>query len=622
MTKKLNDIIGNTKKSTLASSVNEAIEEVDDYSDLLEGLVYDDGGPGHRAPMGKMSDNADAMKYWKEHNNNHFILQHFHKHGTTMEKIQAAKELPKAESKMKFWQSHPRFDRKEADKHTAEMKKHWSTVKEDVDLSEVHHVMVTYSHSDENTTTTMGGATIPHNRKMIVKVPGATSKKDAINKAGVHMSKGRFTVHSLEHMHERAMNHRDRIEPHFGPAAPKPDKDHLGRIEPHFGPARTKTASGRIEPHFDTSYAAPKASSNSPAAANHSAPEASHSEPGKKHYLVINKDNSVSHTEPGKQPVKLIGAMTHKSSVHGAVLQAVRKITALGHQVHVIDAAKTYGAYAKKVSKTSSSFPAHTFTEETAWDSDTRKEREVDHYKIVHKDGSVVGKANTKKGAQRSLDRHDNNYGSYAHRIKTVFKEDVDMTETTKFAPKKLKDIVLKPERKTNEYDGNTPDERKIVAKIRDNTVVIPDRNGNGDDVFKGSKLKRTEKPVNPGDDEKSYDAWNKAFSEEVLHEAVDGIGGHHYYTFHATHKDKPSTVTGEAIGHSMEHAKRRVHHNIEYDSGQDPTHFHVTITRHHTVYDHNNNRIGHVKGETFERKPGQSWDLKDRKDIENHRDK
>jgi hypothetical protein len=73
------------------------------------------------------------------------------------------------------------------------------------------------------------------------------------------------------------------------------------------------------------------------------------------------------------------------------------------------------------------------------------------------------------------------------------------------YAPKKLKDIVLRPSRKWSEYDGNTDDEKDIVRKSRASTVVHPDRNGNEDDVFKASKLKRAGKPVAPGEDEKKY---------------------------------------------------------------------------------------------------------------------
>lgn len=73
---------------------------------------------------------------------------------------------------------------------------------------------------------------------------------------------------------------------------------------------------------------------------------------------------------------------------------------------------------------------------------------------------------------------------------------------------KPLRDI-LSPKRRHNELDGNTPDEKKIIAQLRANTKLVADRNGNGDEVFKASSMKRDEKPVQPGDDEHKYTQWN-----------------------------------------------------------------------------------------------------------------
>lgn len=92
-------------------------------------------------------------------------------------------------------------------------------------------------------------------------------------------------------------------------------------------------------------------------------------------------------------------------------------------------------------------------------------------------------------------------------------KEEVELAENNKFTPKKLKDIVEKPAKKTHEYKGNTEDEKAIVAKYDNNTVLHPDRNGNGDDVFKASKINRAEKAVEPGEDEKKYNEWNNGSS-------------------------------------------------------------------------------------------------------------
>lgn len=42
-------------------------------------------------------------------------------------------------------------------------------------------------------------------------------------------------------------------------------------------------------------------------------------------------------------------------------------------------------------------------------------------FHIVHREsGRVVGKASTQQGARRARDRHDNNYGSYAHKVVEV----------------------------------------------------------------------------------------------------------------------------------------------------------------------------------------------------------
>lgn len=51
------------------------------------------------------------------------------------------------------------------------------------------------------------------------------------------------------------------------------------------------------------------------------------------------------------------------------------------------------------------------------------EEKVISHYNIIHHaSGKVVGKAMTKNGARKSLDNHDNKYGSYAHRILPIYK--------------------------------------------------------------------------------------------------------------------------------------------------------------------------------------------------------
>lgn len=72
-------------------------------------------------------------------------------------------------------------------------------------------------------------------------------------------------------------------------------------------------------------------------------------------------------------------------------------------------------------------------TEETFYDHDTGKEREVEHYHIISKSsGKVVGKAKTKASARRVVDKRDNEYGSYNHTIKPVFKEETNTEKRKK----------------------------------------------------------------------------------------------------------------------------------------------------------------------------------------------
>jgi hypothetical protein len=209
-------------------------------------------------------------------------------------------------------------------------------------------------------------------------------------------------------------------------------------------------------------------------------------------------------------------------------------------------------------------------TEETEWDSNTKSHREVSHYHIISKrDGRIVGKANTKKGARRTVDKRDNEYGSYNHYAKPVFKEETEVSEKTVDLPikgfnvinkrtgksidfiknksdahkarlnvdlegsntsdkmdhvvtpsfkltkikesnaKPLKDILLKPSKENNEFEGDNDRDKNISKKYDDNTVVHSDANGNDDEVFKASKLKRAEKKYLPGEDEKKYKDWN-----------------------------------------------------------------------------------------------------------------
>jgi len=73
--------------------------------------------------------------------------------------------------------------------------------------------------------------------------------------------------------------------------------------------------------------------------------------------------------------------------------------------------------------------------------------------------------------------------------------------------PKHLR--VIAPKRKHNEYEGNTPDEKKMVNQFKAGTKIHDDPAKNGPDVFSGSKQAKSHKPVDPGDDEDRYAEYN-----------------------------------------------------------------------------------------------------------------
>jgi len=69
---------------------------------------------------------------------------------------------------------------------------------------------------------------------------------------------------------------------------------------------------------------------------------------------------------------------------------------------------------------------------EKAVDKLAKEETQQDpsHYNIVHRDSKrVVGTATTMKKARSARDRHDNKYGSYAHSIVPVFKEEYEQMD-------------------------------------------------------------------------------------------------------------------------------------------------------------------------------------------------
>lgn len=72
---------------------------------------------------------------------------------------------------------------------------------------------------------------------------------------------------------------------------------------------------------------------------------------------------------------------------------------------------------------------------------------------------------------------------------------------------KPLRNIA--PKRKHNEYEGNLPDEQKMVRQFKSGMKVYDDPAKNGPEVFSASNIKKSEKPVDPGEDEDKYAEYN-----------------------------------------------------------------------------------------------------------------
>lgn len=101
------------------------------FSEFMnEGLVYDtdDAGKQHGGKKfysSKPINEVDPHPHYERHLHAQAQLDFFHKHGTTHEKIKASKELGIAEKRLKFWGSHPLFDRKKGEEIHAKVKKQW-----------------------------------------------------------------------------------------------------------------------------------------------------------------------------------------------------------------------------------------------------------------------------------------------------------------------------------------------------------------------------------------------------------------------------------------------------------------------------------------------------------------
>ena len=348
------------------------------YYSMHEGLIYDEGGlPGKPSQSSAPKPDAPATNYWKNHLSNHYILSHFYQHGTTEEKLQAAKELPIAERKMKFWSQHSNFNPKDAQAYHETLKKQWGNSKSMRD-------------------TAISGVRASRSAPRIP--PASTASKTASTSSSAPVAK-------------------------VAPAAPAPSKNVV---------------------------ASPKQANSKPMNPN------------------------------------------------------LQRLVAM-RQARPTVATITKDSNTKVVSQTS-----------------PENSKEVQDF--LNKGGRVQKVAKGKTN-YRWPD------GNPEKKIKESHSVQEDMKDVKSAMPKgakPLSQILPKPARKSHEWLGNTEDERKIVNMYRDHTVEFPDYNGNGDDVFKGTRVKRAEKPVNPGEDEMKYAEWNTDIhvKEELSPELFKKKGG------------------------------------------------------------------------------------------------
>ena len=283
-------------------------------------------------------------------------------------------------------------------------------------------------------------------RRAVVKVE-ATSKSQAINKAGAKISRMGLTVRDITHhsVSEGSLPFHKRVEPTFD--APKPKSKGNERIEPTFDAPKNSSTSSTSKK--SSSGPAMKDDEVRMSITHHITPIRGTSNKPRSLYKVHKVEKDGSSQE--------IFSSQHLETIHRFVLGGVRHVKDAAPEtpVHVHDKAKT--GYSK-------------------WIDSTRPH----------------GKKMTVP--DHTISENDHNRGSS------------NMTTNTKYAPKKLKDILPpKPSKKWNELDGNTEDEKKIVSDFRKNAVLHPDPAGNGDDVFKASNIVHNGKPVLPGDDEEKY---------------------------------------------------------------------------------------------------------------------
>jgi hypothetical protein len=262
------------------------------------------------------------------------------------------------------------------------------------------------------------------------------------------------------------------------------------------------------------------------------------------HRFTIGSGNSITYHAPDGSQHNLINGGITPSQAHNATFELVKRVkrndpTAV---VHVKDVNGGYSGFMEK-RKRNKLYSTHTWSEERVplsdddlekmskgthavdYDHPDRPLRKVSHWQVTDKSGRVVAdRIKTKRGARASMDRRDNAYGAYNHRIRPVFEEDeevrgkvVEVKEFPKDAPKPLKKIIGDVT-----WKAQTRGNQEVLDGIQADTVQVDDRNGNGDDVFKGSKVKRSRTAANPKVPPYDHACEYEEFEPKGLHGIVE----------------------------------------------------------------------------------------------------
>ncbi len=426
--------------------------------DIEEGLVYDDNHMPGRPSQGM--GGADIMKmdpnkHHATHLENYHLLKHFHQHGTTKEKIMAAGEMKIAERKMKFWSQHPNFDSKAAEQHNVKLKKQWAggPTNEELELDE--------GSAD---------AFLKFRAKVAAKTQSDEDRVKAYLSNGGHIKKADAKPMSNKLSASKNTVKQTDFDKELRQAAnylkPKQVKE---AVNPNLAKILAMRSKAAV-----TVAGVQKAKKDS--IVKTTSPKAA-----KEVETFLDKDgNRVKKIATGKRNYSWPQGNPVRKPRKG-IKEDIENIDETSHS-KIIRYMKAAHADQQSM-KNPQSFPG-------AADGTGKTVNPENQQKYNRRS----------KGLNRAVNKYMSNYDK-------GIREEEQYPQIKGAKP--LSKIIAQPAKKYNEYTGSTADERAIMKRYQDHTVLVPDRNGNGDDVFKAAKIKRAHKPLNPGDDEKIYAAWN-----------------------------------------------------------------------------------------------------------------